>query len=168
MPVAGSAWSCGPGPRTLPVGPSGDGASGRNVRRRGSECPVGVPLRLLIQAGYELDVQDHDGWTPLHAAAHWGVKEACSILAEALCDMDVRNKLVSRPEPLRAAPLGRTAQGVCGEAQLAARGKGEVTSPAALVPPAPRRQSPTDLASDCPVAPREQAGGTVCVSPWPR
>lgn len=57
----------------------------------------GFLLRLLIQAGYELDVQDHDGWTPLHAAAHWGVKEACSILAEALCNMDVRNKLVSEP-----------------------------------------------------------------------
>lgn len=56
-----------------------------------------VSPRLLIQAGYDLDVQDHDGWTPLHAAAHWGVKEACSILAEALCNMDVRNKLVSRP-----------------------------------------------------------------------
>uniref|UniRef100_A0A8C3W7J3 Protein phosphatase 1 regulatory subunit n=1 Tax=Catagonus wagneri TaxID=51154 RepID=A0A8C3W7J3_9CETA len=54
-------------------------------------------LRLLIQAGYELNVRDHDGWTPLHAAAHWGVKEACSILAEALCDMDVRNKLGQTP-----------------------------------------------------------------------
>ncbi|XP_062969910.1 protein phosphatase 1 regulatory subunit 12B isoform X5 [Cynocephalus volans] len=54
-------------------------------------------LRLLIQAGYELNVQDHDGWTPLHAAAHWGVKEACSILAEALCDMDIRNKLGQTP-----------------------------------------------------------------------
>ncbi|XP_008828544.1 protein phosphatase 1 regulatory subunit 12B isoform X5 [Nannospalax galili] len=54
-------------------------------------------LRLLIQAGYELNVQDHDGWTPLHAAAHWGVKEACSILAEALCDMDMRNKLGQTP-----------------------------------------------------------------------
>ncbi|XP_055274884.1 protein phosphatase 1 regulatory subunit 12B isoform X7 [Moschus berezovskii] len=54
-------------------------------------------LRLLIQAGYELNVQDHDGWTPLHAAAHWGVKEACSILAEALCDMDVRSKLGQTP-----------------------------------------------------------------------
>ena len=53
----------------------------------------------MIQAGYELNVQDHDGWTPLHAAAHWGVKEACSILAEALCDMDVRNKLVSGLPP---------------------------------------------------------------------
>ncbi|XP_023563765.1 protein phosphatase 1 regulatory subunit 12B isoform X2 [Octodon degus] len=54
-------------------------------------------LRLLIQAGYELNVQDHDGWTPLHAAAHWGVKEACSILAEALCDMDICNKLGQTP-----------------------------------------------------------------------
>ncbi|XP_004756362.1 protein phosphatase 1 regulatory subunit 12B isoform X5 [Mustela putorius furo] len=54
-------------------------------------------LRLLIQAGYDLNVQDYDGWTPLHAAAHWGVKEACSILAEALCDMDIRNKLGQTP-----------------------------------------------------------------------
>ncbi|NXY62992.1 MYPT2 phosphatase, partial [Callaeas wilsoni] len=54
-------------------------------------------LRLLIQAGFNLNVQDNDGWTPLHAAAHWGVKEACSILAEALCDMDIRNKLGQTP-----------------------------------------------------------------------
>ncbi|NXK94688.1 MYPT2 phosphatase, partial [Formicarius rufipectus] len=54
-------------------------------------------MRLLIQAGFNLNVQDHDGWTPLHAAAHWGVKEACSILAEALCDMDIRNKLGQTP-----------------------------------------------------------------------
>ncbi|EMP41002.1 Protein phosphatase 1 regulatory subunit 12B [Chelonia mydas] len=52
-------------------------------------------MRLLIQAGFNLNVQDNDGWTPLHAAAHWGVKEACTILAEALCDMDIRNKLVT-------------------------------------------------------------------------
>ncbi|NWR52394.1 MYPT2 phosphatase, partial [Regulus satrapa] len=56
-----------------------------------------VFLRLLIQAGFNLNVQDNDGWTPLHAAAHWGVKEACSILAEALCDMDIRNKLGQTP-----------------------------------------------------------------------
>ncbi|XP_068841740.1 protein phosphatase 1 regulatory subunit 12B isoform X2 [Capricornis sumatraensis] len=63
-------------------------------------------LRLLIQAGYELNVQDHDGWTPLHAAAHWGVKEACSILAEALCDMDVRNKLGQTPFDVADEGLG--------------------------------------------------------------
>lgn len=78
---------------------TGGCALGREPRCRGSECLVRVLLRLLIQAGYELNVQDHDGWTPLHAAAHWGVKEACSILAEALCDMDVRSKLVSGLAP---------------------------------------------------------------------
>lgn len=61
----------------------------------GRKINIASFLRLLIQAGFNLNVQDNDGWTPLHAAAHWGVKEACSILAEALCDMDIRNKLVS-------------------------------------------------------------------------
>lgn len=72
-----------------------------NYKIKGVNVPFGFSSRLLIQAGYELNVQDHDGWTPLHAAAHWGVKEACSILAEALCDMDIRNKLVSESEPLK-------------------------------------------------------------------
>ncbi|KAM6456240.1 protein phosphatase 1 regulatory subunit 12B isoform 6-T6 [Liasis olivaceus] len=54
-------------------------------------------MRLLIQAGFNVNIQDNDGWTPLHAAAHWGVKEACTILAEALCDMDIRNKLGQTP-----------------------------------------------------------------------
>lgn len=67
----------------------------QEVILRWAETNTAFFLRLLIQAGFNLNVQDNDGWTPLHAAAHWGVKEACSILAEALCDMDIRNKLVS-------------------------------------------------------------------------
>lgn len=67
----------------------------QEVILRWAEINTASFLRLLIQAGFNLNVQDNDGWTPLHAAAHWGVKEACSILAEALCDMDIRNKLVS-------------------------------------------------------------------------
>ncbi|KAJ7409693.1 Protein phosphatase 1 regulatory subunit 12B [Pitangus sulphuratus] len=57
----------------------------------------GNKVQKLLMAGFNLNVQDNDGWTPLHAAAHWGVKEACSILAEALCDMDIRNKLGQTP-----------------------------------------------------------------------
>ncbi|KAG8222330.1 hypothetical protein J437_LFUL001872 [Ladona fulva] len=49
-------------------------------------------MRVLIQAGCDVDAQDFDGWTPLHAAAHWCVGEACKLLVEdGLCDMDIRN-----------------------------------------------------------------------------
>ncbi|XP_075713119.1 protein phosphatase 1 regulatory subunit 12A isoform X2 [Rhinoderma darwinii] len=50
-------------------------------------------LKLLIQASYAINVKDFDGWTPLHAAAHWGKEEACRILVENLCDMDAVNKV---------------------------------------------------------------------------
>lgn len=133
MPTAGRPWDRGAGSPRNPRGPSGGAASGRAVWWGGPECPVGVLRRLLIQAGYELDVQDHDGWTPLHAAAHWGVKEACSILAEALCDMDVRNKLVSRPEPLQARELSGSGSPLSGPAHCS--GTGGFTSPEAVVVP---------------------------------
>ena len=46
---------------------------------------------LVIQVGAAVNVQDHDGWTPLHAAAHWGQREACELLAENYANMDVKN-----------------------------------------------------------------------------
>lgn len=53
-----------------------------------------VFIRLLIQAGAEVDCQDYDGWTPLHAAAYWGQKEACEILVEHFCNMKKKNFVV--------------------------------------------------------------------------
>ncbi|XP_028281265.1 protein phosphatase 1 regulatory subunit 12A isoform X4 [Parambassis ranga] len=50
-------------------------------------------LKLLIQAGYDVNIKDYDGWSPLHAASHWGKEEACRILVENLCDMDLMNKM---------------------------------------------------------------------------
>ncbi|OBS76372.1 hypothetical protein A6R68_17175, partial [Neotoma lepida] len=50
-------------------------------------------FRLLIQAGYDVNIKDYDGWTPLHAAAHWGKEEACRILVDNLCDMEMVNKV---------------------------------------------------------------------------
>ncbi|XP_051976411.1 protein phosphatase 1 regulatory subunit 12A isoform X14 [Xyrauchen texanus] len=50
-------------------------------------------LKLLIQAGYDVNIKDYDGWSPFHAAAHWGKEDACRILVENLCDMDIVNKV---------------------------------------------------------------------------
>ena len=49
------------------------------------------PCSLVIQVGAAVNVQDHDGWTPLHAAAHWGQREACELLCENYANMDVKN-----------------------------------------------------------------------------
>lgn len=49
---------------------------------------------MLLKAGADPDAKDLDGWTPLHAASHWGQKEACEVLVENLCDMDVKNLVV--------------------------------------------------------------------------
>ncbi|XP_064617750.1 protein phosphatase 1 regulatory subunit 12A-like isoform X5 [Liolophura sinensis] len=48
-------------------------------------------MKVLIQANANLNAADADGWTPLHAAAHWGQEEACKLLAESLCDMEIKN-----------------------------------------------------------------------------
>lgn len=37
---------------------------------------------MFIRAGANVNAQDFEGWTPLHAAAHWGEKDACRILME--------------------------------------------------------------------------------------
>ncbi|WKX96882.1 hypothetical protein Q1695_012937 [Nippostrongylus brasiliensis] len=39
-------------------------------------------LELLIKAGGNIKAADKDGWTPLHAAAHWAEKDSCKILME--------------------------------------------------------------------------------------
>ena len=47
----------------------------------GCVCLLAVG-RVLLKAGAVIGAQDNDGWTPLHAAAHWGQMESCEILAQ--------------------------------------------------------------------------------------
>lgn len=51
---------------------------------------------ILVSVGVDINAQDFDGWTPLHAAAHWGQQESCTILVENFCDMDVKNFSVGK------------------------------------------------------------------------
>lgn len=51
-------------------------------------------LRVLLQCRVDVDCSDTDGWTPLHAAAHWGQEEVCSLLVDNMCDMGAVNNVV--------------------------------------------------------------------------
>ncbi|XP_078040843.1 myosin binding subunit isoform X2 [Augochlora pura] len=48
-------------------------------------------MNILLQAKCDVNAQDFDGWTPLHAAAHWDQFEACKLLVENFCNMDIKN-----------------------------------------------------------------------------
>jgi len=50
--------------------------------------------RLLIEAGADVNACDTDGWTPIHAAAHWGQDEACKLLAEHLANISAIDHVV--------------------------------------------------------------------------
>ncbi len=50
---------------------------------------------LLIRAGANINAVDHDGWTPLHAAAHWDKHDVIKFLIERHADLDAKNYAVN-------------------------------------------------------------------------
>ncbi|XP_030222609.1 protein phosphatase 1 regulatory subunit 12A isoform X5 [Gadus morhua] len=54
-------------------------------------------LKVLLQCELDVDSMDVDGWTALHAAAHWGQEEVCSLLADHMCDMAAVNNVGQTP-----------------------------------------------------------------------
>lgn len=51
---------------------------------------------LLEDCNAEPDCVDYEGWTPLHAAALWGQKEAASLLLKYGADPFLKNYSVSK------------------------------------------------------------------------
>lgn len=76
-------------------------------------------VRVLLQCGVDVDSRDIDGWTPLHAAAHWGQEEVCTLLADNMCDMGavsnvvscIRTSFPSSPKSVTGASARATADG---------------------------------------------------------
>ena len=50
---------------------------------------------ILKIPGADVNVKDCDGWTPLHAAVHWGSKSACEVLTDFGADFEIMNNNVS-------------------------------------------------------------------------
>lgn len=55
-----------------------------------------VAKMLLDECNAEPDSVDYEGWTPLHAAALWGQKEAAALLLMYGADPDIKNYSVRR------------------------------------------------------------------------
>jgi len=65
----------------------------------------------LLQIGnMDVNIRDVDGWTPLHAAVHWGSKTACELLTEAGADFDLKNSNGQTPCDLAEPEFVKTAE----------------------------------------------------------
>ena len=53
-----------------------------------------ISFRLLIRAGANVNSVDNDGWTPLHAGAHWDKHDIVKYLVEKNADIDAKNYAV--------------------------------------------------------------------------
>jgi len=68
-------------------------------------------ISTILQIGsVDVNVRDVDGWTPLHAAVHWGSKTACELLTEAGADFDLKNSNGQTPCDLAEPEFVKTAE----------------------------------------------------------
>ncbi|XP_030587913.1 protein phosphatase 1 regulatory subunit 12A isoform X2 [Archocentrus centrarchus] len=109
-------------------------------------------LKVLLQARLDVDSRDIDGWTPLHAAAHWGQEEVCTLLAD-MCDMGAVNNVGQTPLDVADENLMDTLEELQ-KKQNALRSKKEKQTPVSdiishisMVPVRPRRTSISRMSS---------------------
>jgi hypothetical protein len=71
---------------------------------RGFNFKDGSIVRLLLEHGADINMQDEDGWTPLYVASKNGVLEVLRLLLEHGADVEVRNN--DGETPLQEAANG--------------------------------------------------------------
>ncbi|XP_026167493.1 protein phosphatase 1 regulatory subunit 12A isoform X2 [Mastacembelus armatus] len=110
-------------------------------------------LKVLLQCGVDVDSRDIDGWTPLHAAAHWGQEEVCTLLADNMCDMGAVNNVGQTPLDVADENLVDTLEELQ-KKQNALRSEKEKQTPVietssqiSMVPVRPRRTSISRMSS---------------------
>jgi ankyrin repeat protein len=54
-------------------------------------------FRLLLERGADIDVQEEDGWTPLHVASRYGALEVMRLLLEHGVDIEAKDKTGKTP-----------------------------------------------------------------------
>ncbi|KAJ8402956.1 hypothetical protein AAFF_G00362700 [Aldrovandia affinis] len=112
-------------------------------------------MKVLLQCGLDVDSRDSDGWTPLHAATHWGQEEACSLLADNMCDMAAVNKVGQTPLDVADENLVDTFEELqkkqnalrTEKQKLSQAPVIETSPPIAMVPVRPRRTSISRMSS---------------------
>lgn len=69
-------------------------------------------ISTILQIGnIDVNIRDVDGWTPLHAAVHWGSKTACELLTEAGADFELKNSNGQTPCDLAEPEFVKAAEG---------------------------------------------------------
>jgi ankyrin repeat protein len=54
-----------------------------------------IIFSVLLRAGANINSVDNDGWTPLHAAAHWDKHDVMTFLLDRNADLDAKNYAVN-------------------------------------------------------------------------
>uniref|UniRef100_A0A672NSM2 Protein phosphatase 1 regulatory subunit 12A-like n=2 Tax=Sinocyclocheilus grahami TaxID=75366 RepID=A0A672NSM2_SINGR len=111
-------------------------------------------LKVLLKCGIDVDSRDSDGWTAFHAATHWGQEEACTLLAEHMCDMNAVSNVGQTPLDVadeniveNLGELQKKQNAMRSERQKIQTPVIETSPPVSMAPTRPRRTSISRMSS---------------------
>ena len=79
-------------PAYIHAGEEDGGVTPLHWTSNGNNFKDGSVLRVLLEHGADINVQDDDGWTPLHRASYDGALEVVRVLLEHGADVEVKGE----------------------------------------------------------------------------